>query len=557
MKQIRRYELRQELGRGGMAVVHAAFDPAMKREVAIKILPRQLTVEKAFMTRFRREAEAVAALEHAAIVPIYDFGEHEGQPFLVMRYMRGGSLADRLRDGPLPLAETERILQRLAPALDTVHAKGIIHRDLKPANILFDDQGDAYLADFGIVKFETNSSTTLTNSGGALGTPAYMSPEQARGVSELDGRSDLYSLGVILYEMLAGLRPYQSDTPLGLAYMHVHEPIPDILKSNPALPRWLGQLVTTALAKEPGDRFQTAAELVTAFGEKREKRASRQERVMPSRLRWAVVGGVALIGLVVLAATAFALINGANTDPTPLPTASSTVDSDGGVTTAEADFVPASVETPSTPTATLASPSATWTATATQTPSPTATATFSATPTIQVAVPITLTNTPTSTPAPVVAILLLAPKYGTYRSPILLQWSTVPGVSYQVTLHHFESDFYATSNWLTVGEYVYDLPGEKYGNWEWYVTSNTGVKSETGTFVFDPIQSGPQFSIYDLNHDCIIDQADVDIILAAFRSKPGDPNWNPDYDFDGDGEVGFTDVMEVVGNVSDKPYCTL
>ena len=253
-----RYEIISELGRGGMATVYHAHDPRVRREVAIKVLPREFVHDPTFRARFQREAETIAALEHPAIVPVYDYGEENGQPYFVMRYMPGGSLAERIRQGPLSLAETNRILQRIAPALDEAHARGVIHRDLKPANILFDKNGEAYLSDFGIAKL-AQASGTLTGSG-VIGTPAYMSPEQASG-GELDGRSDLYSLGVIVFEMLTGTQPYRADTPMGLAVKHLTEPVPCILEVRGDLPPDFDQVIARAMAKRREDRYATAADL--------------------------------------------------------------------------------------------------------------------------------------------------------------------------------------------------------------------------------------------------------------------------------------------------------
>jgi serine/threonine protein kinase len=154
-QKIDRYEIKQELGRGGMATVFAAYDPRFQRTVALKVLPREFMHEPEFRKRFIREARTIAGLEHPAIVPVYDFGEENGQPYLVMRLMPGGSLADRLQNGPLPIEEAARILERLGSALDRAHSMGIIHRDMKPSNVLFDQYGDAYLADFGIVRVST------------------------------------------------------------------------------------------------------------------------------------------------------------------------------------------------------------------------------------------------------------------------------------------------------------------------------------------------------------------------------------------------------------------
>ncbi len=263
MEKLGRYEIRGELGRGGMATVYRAYDPLFDREVAIKVLPPHLMEDPQFRKRFEREARIVARLEHPAIVPVYDVGEENGQLFFVMRYMSGGSLADRLKKGPFSLQETFRLLEHLAPALDEAHSKGIVHRDLKPANILFDASGLPYLSDFGIAKVISGQQTTLTGDF-IVGTPAYISPEQAKGEA-VDRRSDIYALGAILYHMLSGQPPYQADTPMSLALKHITEPPPDILQVNPSLPPALAALIRKAMAKDPSERFTTASALVEAF----------------------------------------------------------------------------------------------------------------------------------------------------------------------------------------------------------------------------------------------------------------------------------------------------
>ncbi len=258
---IGRYEIRGELGRGGMATVYHGYDPRFKRDVAIKTLPREFLHDPGFRARFEREAQTIASLEHPAIVPVYDFGEENDQPFIVMRLMPGGSLVDRLRRGPLPLNEAARILSILAPALDEAHAHGIIHRDLKPGNILFDGRDQPYLSDFGIAKLtETSVAFTAT---GIIGTPAYMSPEQARGDRDIDGRSDLYALGAILFEALTGQMPYHADTPMGLAVKHITEPVPRILSANPQLPGSTERVIARAMAKDRADRYPTATAMAT------------------------------------------------------------------------------------------------------------------------------------------------------------------------------------------------------------------------------------------------------------------------------------------------------
>lgn len=199
--QFGRYQISRPLGAGGMADVYLAHDPLLDREVAIKI-PRLRSKD-----RFETEARAVARLEHPAIVPLYEYGEQAGRPFLVMRYMPGGSLADRIARGPQPLAEALPILERIAAALDYAHSRGVIHRDVKPGNILFDKAGHAFLSDFGIARLEDGGGPRLTAVGAIPGSPAYLSPEQAQGARELDGRSDIYSLGVVAHEMLTGRLP--------------------------------------------------------------------------------------------------------------------------------------------------------------------------------------------------------------------------------------------------------------------------------------------------------------------------------------------------------------
>jgi eukaryotic-like serine/threonine-protein kinase len=261
---IGRYEIERELGQGGMAAVYLAYDPRFRRRVAIKLLPPTLQNDPMFRARFEREAQTIAALEHPAIVPVYDFGEEAGSPYLVMRYMEGGSLNERLqRGGPLSLPLATAVLHRLAGALDQAHQQGIIHRDLKPDNVLFDRAGAAYLTDFGIVKLATEATTGITGDF-IVGTPAYMSPEQARGEGQLDRRSDVYALGALLFTMLAGHPPYEADTPVGYAVKHVTEPVPSLLRLRPDLPPVLELVLRRALAKNPANRYATAGELARA-----------------------------------------------------------------------------------------------------------------------------------------------------------------------------------------------------------------------------------------------------------------------------------------------------
>lgn len=262
-KKIGRYEVKSELGRGGMATVFLATDPLIGRQIAVKVLPREFLHDPSFRGRFEREARTIAMLEHPAIVPIYDFGEQDGQPYLVMRYMKGGTLGDRIENGPLPVAEAAEILKRLGSALDHAHNRGVIHRDLKPGNILFDESGRAFLSDFGIVKLAQATATFTGES--IIGTPAYMSPEQVHGDKEIDGRSDIYTLGVILFEMLTGQMPFRAETPAKLMMAHVLNPVPRILDVRPDLPSGTNEVLGKALAKERDERFSTAGDLSAAL----------------------------------------------------------------------------------------------------------------------------------------------------------------------------------------------------------------------------------------------------------------------------------------------------
>ncbi len=259
-EKIGRYLVKSELGRGGMATVFHAYDPSFERDVAIKVLPPAFLHDAQLRTRFEREAKMIALLEHPAIVPVYDFGDDNGQPYIVMRYMAGGSLADRLKSGAIGLEETARIISRLAPALDAAHARGIIHRDIKPGNVLFDQYGNAFLSDFGIARQGQTSSVTITGEN-IIGTPAYMSPEQVQGDRAMDGRSDIYAMGVLVFQMLTGQAPYQADTPAKVMLMHILEPVPNLLDKKHNLPPGSQEIIAHAMAKDPNERYATTTEL--------------------------------------------------------------------------------------------------------------------------------------------------------------------------------------------------------------------------------------------------------------------------------------------------------
>lgn len=265
IKEVDRYQIISEIGRGGMATVFFAYDPHVDRHVAIKVLPRALVHDEESRARFQREARIIAALEHPAIVPVYDFGEADGQPFLVMRFMKGGSLGARLKQGAFSLREAVDILAHLAPAIDKVHQQGIIHRDLKPDNILFDEDGNPHIADFGIaILAEATASITGEK---LVGTLHYVSPEHLLQEKYLDARSDIYALGVILFEMLTGEVPFDAEITTQLMKMILMDPVPKVSQLAPHIPVEVDAIIERAMAKEQAQRYQTAGEFVAALQE--------------------------------------------------------------------------------------------------------------------------------------------------------------------------------------------------------------------------------------------------------------------------------------------------
>ena len=258
------YRIISKVGQGGMATVYKAYQPSMDRNVAIKVLPGQLAESPEFAARFQQEARFIARLEHPHILPVFDYGEDNGITYFVMRYLDAGSLKDRMAAGPLSLTEIDRIFTQLADALGYAHGRGIIHRDLKPANALIDSDGNLFLTDFGIAKLLESASPRLTQTDAIMGTPAYISPEQAQ-AQPVNQRSDIYSLGIILYELVTGRVPYVADTPLAVILKHLSDPLPLPSVIKPDIPDAIEQVILKALAKNPEDRFGTTGEFVTAW----------------------------------------------------------------------------------------------------------------------------------------------------------------------------------------------------------------------------------------------------------------------------------------------------
>lgn len=258
------YRIVAQLGSGGMATVYKAYHAALDRYVAIKVMHAAFKEDPNFLARFQREARIVAKLEHPHIVPVYDFNEHEGQPYLVMRFIEGDTLKARLQAGPLSTAQVVDILRPVCQALAYAHDQGVLHRDIKPSNILLTAQGGVFLTDFGLAKIAQAGESTLSQDT-MIGTPQYISPEQAQGNASLDARTDIYSLGVVMYELLVGRVPFQADTPYAVIHDHIYSPLPLPRSLKPDLPEPFERVLLKSLAKERDDRYTTVEDMSAAL----------------------------------------------------------------------------------------------------------------------------------------------------------------------------------------------------------------------------------------------------------------------------------------------------
>lgn len=263
-----KWRVDKKIGQGGMGSVYKATDVALDRTVAIKILAADLCKDEVFVARFEREAKLTANLEQPNVILIYGVGRHQGRPFIVMKWLPGETLASRLESlqeagALMPVSEVRSIVAQICAGLDYIHGKGLVHRDIKASNIVLDDNNHATILDFGILR-DLKSKESLTAVGMLIGTPHYVSPEQILG-KPFDSRSDLYAVGVLLYEMLTGATPFDADNEFDLIKKHVKSPPPEPCERNPELPVEVGEVLKRAIAKDPSKRFQSASDLADAF----------------------------------------------------------------------------------------------------------------------------------------------------------------------------------------------------------------------------------------------------------------------------------------------------
>ncbi|NRF66440.1 protein kinase [Aquincola sp. S2] len=308
VQEIGRYLIRERLGRGGMATVFKAHDPTINRDVAIKFLHASLCADDEYRSRFLREARAAGGLSHPNIVVVHDVGEIEGRPYMAMELIEGVSLADEIeKHKVMPIRDVVVMGMQLARALDYAHGRGIVHRDIKPGNIMRVKASQTIkVTDFGIAHMDEIGDGQHTRVGDVLGTPQYMSPEQTNG-EKLDGRSDLFSTGIVMYQMLTGKRPFRGDSLVAVATRIANEEHPPINKLRPEVPASLRRVVDRCLAKQPGNRFQTGRELSDALAKVLAEldeiaREKNRPRIVPLRLKWAAM--MAAIVAVVMGFTA-------------------------------------------------------------------------------------------------------------------------------------------------------------------------------------------------------------------------------------------------------------
>lgn len=321
---IGRYHIQEQLGEGGMAIVYKAYDTRLETEVAVKVIRTEnlapSILEKA-LARFEREAKSLARLTHPNIVKVLDYGEYAGRPFLVMPYLPGGTLKQRLAGKPLPWRQAASLLVPIARALSYAHQQGVVHRDVKPSNILITQSGEPMMTDFGIAKIIDEEITQdLTGTSTAVGTPEYMAPEQV--TSKLvDHRADIYSLGIVFYEMVTGRKPFRADTPMAVLFKHASEPLPRPSRFVSGLPDIVDRTLVTALAKQPQDRYKNMDEFASALLTIAQPRSGKG--AAPAPVNWLLMTGLGValfVAAMLIGSMAFLVFQNLQPQATVVPT---------------------------------------------------------------------------------------------------------------------------------------------------------------------------------------------------------------------------------------------
>jgi serine/threonine-protein kinase len=343
-----RYHILEPLGEGGMAIVYKAYDTRLESEVAVKVIRTEKLspeiLQKA-LKRFEREAKSLAKLGHPNIVNVLDYGEHDGQPYLVMPYIPGGTLKQLLNGKPMPWQSAARLLIPIARALDYAHKRGVIHRDIKPSNILITESGEPMLTDFGVAKIIDEEATLdLTGTSATVGTPEYMAPEQTTSKTT-DHRVDIYALGIVLYEMVAGRKPFQADTPLAVLFKQASEPLPRPTQFVKGIPDQVERILVKALAKKPENRYQTMTEFAQVLEDCAGGRAARRNEptdrgpqiklpAIPRKI-WISIGlaalGIGLFAILSKPLTALSTQVFATSTPSSTPTSTYTTTPEMGI----------------------------------------------------------------------------------------------------------------------------------------------------------------------------------------------------------------------------------
>lgn len=516
IERIGKYEILQELGRGGFATVYKAHDPELDRDVALKVLHPQLLIDPKFVKRFFYEAKTAARLTHPNIVTIYEVGTEKNFYFLAMALLSGQTLNNYILNQNVSIKEVIDIIEQIASALDVLHENGLIHRDVKPANIMVDNKGHATLLDFGIVR--AVEGTRLTTTLAILGTPEYMAPEQAELIEgvDLDWRVDIYALGIVAYQMLTGRPPFIGQSPTAILYKHIHEAPPSPRSFNPDIPLELETVLFKALAKNREERYQQASEFaitlkkavtsellhnqtneyleklytdiliarekedwieVLALGRQIQsqyqdykdvnnlisfarKSLDNQDKHM-SIPKWGwITGGIVVLTIIIgfiytLSASDFLIRPSITLTPTQIL----------------AEEVTSTLEP-------------------TDAPPPTQTAYIKPNEVITTPIPAA---TPTKAPR-IIQPELSSPSYGQqYKNPVDFEWSGTLSArqSYQVTVVHKNSNYILQSQLLNGTLWSVDLPAELVGEWDWRVSiiqnNQTIISSEEGMFWFNPV----------------------------------------------------------------------